>query len=38
MVFVLNNQDIIGWPLARLHGNLTPPTVCRSPTHCLRRF
>ena len=22
----------------QLHGSFTPPTVCRSPAHCLRRF
>lgn len=24
--------------VAKLHGNFTPPAICRSPTHCLRRF
>ena len=29
---------IIGRLLAQPHGTFTPPAVCRSPTHCLRRF
>ena len=29
---------LIGRLLAQPHGSFTPPAVCRSPTHCLRRF
>ena len=35
---IVKKGALIGRLLAQPHGTFTPPAVCRSPTHCLRRF